>query len=147
MKFGYIAQLDKRPEVSLTGHNFPRNNSRPIARHELLVREFLAVLVLAVILIGLALALPAGYVPNPETPLVSVKAPWLIAWLQVLLRHFQPGIAAFLIPITLFAMAASLPWLPGAGRANFQGQYRFGLHQAVIFAIALVLAVLTFSGL
>jgi len=97
---------------------------------------------------GLALILPAEYTLNePETPSAAIKAPWLIAWLQVLLRHFRPGIAAFFIPLTLLAIVASLPWLPGGGRYDFPERYRFRLHQAILLAIAFALAFLTFCGL
>ena len=117
-------------------------------RRELLVREFLTGIVLAVILLGLALVLPAEYtLSEPETPAAVIKAPWLIAWLQVLLRYFRPGIAAFLIPFAILIVVASLPWLPGGGRCDFPERYRFRLHQAILLAIAFTLAFLTFCGL
>jgi hypothetical protein len=105
-------------------------------------------MVLAIVLMGLALVLPVEYtLTEPETPSAVIKAPWLIAWLQVLLRHFRPGIAAFFIPLAIVAIAASLPWLPGAGRSDLSITYRFRPHQAILLTIALALALLTFWGL
>jgi len=125
------------------------NNTKLIVRRELLVREFLAMMFLVLILIGLALALPAEYktteLDNPSTG--AVKAPWLIVWLQVLLGHFSPRVAAFIIPTAVFLILCALPWLPKSAGPALPGKYRLGLHQAVVLFIALALVFLTFWGL
>lgn len=125
------------------------NNSKFIVRRELLVREFLAAMILGLFLMILALAFPAGYtIAEPEDAASCVlQAPWLIVWLQVLLRYFPPVIAGVAIPLVVFLVIAALPWMPWPGRPSSAGLYRFGFHQALLLAITAALAALTFWGL
>jgi quinol-cytochrome oxidoreductase complex cytochrome b subunit len=126
----------------------PQNDHRLIVRRELLAREFLAVMILALILMTLALFVPAGYTPEPEnTVSCELRAPWLIIWLQVLLRHFSPMIAGFVIPIAALIIVVCLPWIPHFGRSDLSNQYRFGFHQAIFIVMASALLCLTLWGL
>jgi quinol-cytochrome oxidoreductase complex cytochrome b subunit len=126
----------------------PQDNSKLIVRRELLAREFLAALVLMVILMSLALALPAANIIEPENPVsCEIRAPWLIIWLQVLLRHFPSYIAGLFIPFAAFMIVASLPWLPDVDRHDQSKQYQFTLHQIVLLAMAFAIIFLTFWGL
>ena len=127
----------------------PQNNSKLIVRRELLTREFLAMMVLVLILLGLALALPAEYtMSDPDNPAAgAVKAPWLIVWLQVLLRWFSPRVAAFVLPLGLLVIISALPWIPKGARPELSSRYRFGFHQAILLFIALGMVCLTFWGL
>jgi len=127
----------------------PQNNHSFIVRRELLGREFLTVMILTLILIGLALAMPAGYnAAEPDSPAPGdIKAPWLIIWLQVLLRHFPPLIAGFAFPMAALIFAACLPWIPHFGGHDPLKQYQFGFHQIIFIAMASVLVFLTFWGL
>ncbi|MGO9019917.1 MAG: hypothetical protein ACLQVJ_16400 [Syntrophobacteraceae bacterium] len=127
----------------------PQNNHSFIVRRELLGREFLTVMILTIVLIGLALAIPAGYNDAaPDSPALSeIKAPWLIIWLQVLLRHFPPLIAGFAMPMAALIIVACLPWIPHFGGHDPLKQYQFGFHQIIFIAMASVLVYLTFWGL
>jgi len=129
-----------------TPHN---NGSKFVVRRELLAREFLAALVLGLLLMALALAFPADYtLAEPEDAASCViRAPWLIVWLQILLRWFPPVIAGVAIPLAVFVVIAALPWLPWPGRVHPARLYGFGFHQALLLAITAALAVLTFLGL
>ncbi|MEM5786701.1 MAG: hypothetical protein AAGU11_05235 [Syntrophobacteraceae bacterium] len=127
----------------------PRNNIKTIARRELLTRELLASMLLMIILLGLALAIPADYglTEHEDPSLQTIKGPWLILWLQFLLRYLPPVVAAILIPLALFIVIAALPWLPGAGKHQPLQSYRFGVHQAILLFVTVALAWLTFLDL
>jgi quinol-cytochrome oxidoreductase complex cytochrome b subunit len=127
----------------------PQNHHKLIVRREFLAREFLAVMILALILMGLALAMPAGYTAaEPEnTASCELRAPWLIIWLQVLLRYFSPMTAGFIIPLAALIIVACLPWIPRPGRNDLLRQYQFGFHQVIFIVMAAALLCLTFLGL
>ena len=127
----------------------PENQAKFARRRELIARELFAGLLLTLILVGLALLLPTGYATvKPESPGVGeITAPWLIIWLQVLLRYLPPFWAGLIIPPVALGLLAVLPWLPGAGRPDAAPRYHFGLHLAILLAMWCALALLTFWGL
>lgn len=126
----------------------PSNKARLIVRREFLAREFLAAMILTIVLLALALAVPASYTLEPENPATgSIRAPWLILWLQVLLRWFSPILAGIVIPLAAFSIVAFLPWLPQPEHDLSKHSYRFGLPQAILLALCCALAALTFWGL
>ncbi|MGP8050246.1 MAG: hypothetical protein ACLPYB_06490 [Desulfobaccales bacterium] len=127
----------------------PESRSRFARRKELIVRELLAAMLLALILLGLALLRPPGYAAvSPEHQGVGeITAPWLIIWLQVLLRHLPAFWAGLIIPLASLALLALLPWLPGAGRPDPAPRYRGSIHLGILLALGCALALLTFWGL
>ena len=126
----------------------PENQVKFAGRNELIVREFLASLLLTLVLVGLALFLPLGYstLTAENTGVGELTAPWLIIWLQVLLRYLPPFLAGVLIPLALISLLAVLPWLPGAGRPDPALRYHSGLHLAILLALWCTMALLTFWG-
>ena len=127
----------------------PGSRSRFARRKELIVRELLAGMLLALILVGLALLWPPGYsMVTPENQGVGeITAPWLIIWLQVLLRYLPAVWAGLIIPLASLCLLAVLPWLPGAGQPDSAQRYRFSIHLAILLAMGCTLALLTFWGL
>jgi hypothetical protein len=127
----------------------PENQTKFARRKELIVRELLAALLLTVLLLGLALLLPIGYSPpKPENAGVGeITAPWLIIWLQVLLRYLPPFLAGLILPLAALLLFSAFPWLPGAGRPHGAPRYHFGLHLAILLALGGALTLLTFWGL
>jgi len=127
----------------------PENQVKFAGRNELIVRELLAGMLLTLVLVGLALFLPLGYSPlTPENAGVGeLTAPWLIIWLQVLLRYLPPFLAGVIIPLASLGLLAVLPWLPGAGRPDAALQYHWGFHLAILLALWCTMALLTFWGL
>ena len=125
-----------------------KDQAKSAGRRELIVKELLAALLLTLILLGLALLLPVGYATvNPLTAGAGeITAPWLIIWLQVLLRHLPPFLAGVLIPFVWLVMLAALPWLPGGGSPALEPRYHFGLHLALLLAIMGLMVALTFWG-
>ncbi len=106
-------------------------------------------MLLALILVGLALLWAPGYsMVTPENQGVGeITAPWLIIWLQVLLRHLPAVWAGLIIPLASLCLLAVLPWLPGAGPPDSAPRYRFSIHLAILLAMGCTLALLTFGGL
>lgn len=127
----------------------PENQVKFAGRNELIVRELLAGMLLTLVLVGLALLLPLGYSTlKPEnTGVGEITAPWLIIWLQVLLRYLPPFLAGLVIPLASLGLLAVLPWLPGAGRPEAAPRYRSSLHLAILLAMWCTMALLTFWGL
>ncbi len=127
----------------------PESRSRFARRKELIVRELLAAMLLALILLGLALLWPPGYsTVTPENRAVGeITAPWLIIWLQVLLRYLPALWAGLIIPLASLGLLAVLPWVPGAARPDAAHRYRFSIHLAILLAMGCTLALLTFWGL
>ncbi len=126
----------------------PETPSKYATRRELIVKELLAGLLLTLVLVGVALFLPPGYaVVKPEAPgAVAITAPWLIIWLQVLLRYLPPFLAGLLLPLAALGLLALFPWLPGAGRSDPESGYRFSLPLAILLAIWGAMLLLTFWG-
>lgn len=126
-----------------------QDNHEPVPRRELLAKEFLAVLILTIILIGLSLSYPAGYTTAApdSSAFYRIRAPWLIIWLQVLLRSFSPLIAGFIVPTAVLIIFACLPWIPLPGTRSRSIQYWFGFHRIIVTAIISALAWLTYLGL
>lgn len=150
----HLAASESDPEnlgpLTMAKARITHNNSlKFIVRRELLAREFLMVMILGLLLMILALLFPAGYtIAEPEDAASCViEAPWLIVWIQVLLRYFPPIIAGVFIPFAVFLLMAALPWLPWPGNTEPAGRYWFGFHQALLLAIAAALTILTFRGL
>jgi hypothetical protein len=126
----------------------PEPQPKFASRRELILKELFASLLLTLILLGLALFLPLGYaLVKPGTPAAGeITAPWLIIWLQVLLRYLPPFLAGLLIPLAAFGLLALLPWLPGAGRPDPALRYRYSPHLAILLALWGAMALLTFWG-
>ncbi len=127
----------------------PETQPKFASRRELILKELSASLLLTLVLVGLALFLPLGYsTMKPEnTGVGELTAPWLIIWLQVLLRYLPPFLAGVLIPLASLGLLAVLPWLPGAGRPDAALRYHWGLHLAILLALWCTMALLTFWGL
>lgn len=127
----------------------PETQPKFATRRELILKELSASLLLTLVLVGLALFFPLGYsMSKPENAGVGeLTAPWLIVWLQVLLRYLPPFLAGVIIPLASLGLLAVLPWLPGAGRPDAALRYHWGLHLAILLAMWCAMALLTFWGL
>ena len=77
----------------------------------LVYREFIAALVLLAVLFlfGAVFNAPLLEKANPAYSMNPTKAPWYFAGVQELLMHFHPFFAAFIIP---FSVLAFLAWIP-----------------------------------
>lgn len=85
-----------------------------ITRRELARREGLAMLWAALVLIGLAILVPAPLAPGIKqgSTLVSESlAPWFFLWVQELLRWGDPFIYGVLIPVGALLILALVPYI------------------------------------
>jgi quinol-cytochrome oxidoreductase complex cytochrome b subunit len=121
------------------------NGTARVARRELLVRELLCVMVLTMILMVLAIALPVEF--HPVDPRASISAPWPVAWLQQLLRFLPVSLAGIILPAAMLIYLALLPWLPGSHKPDPERSYRFGLHPVIVLCLGLLWVLLTVFGL
>ncbi|HOV87318.1 MAG: hypothetical protein KBH99_07820 [Syntrophobacteraceae bacterium] len=122
---------------------------KQVARRELVAREFLCMLFLSVALMAVSLISPVGYAPLGLEPQAGgeVSAPWLVVWLQVLLRYFPPLLAGIFFPLLILALITFLPWLPRAGEEIPRRLYYWGIHQIAFWVLGGAFAFLTFWGL
>ncbi len=119
-------------------------NGRIKSVPNLVSKEGLAALVCTVVVcfISALLDAPTGGPADPRgIPPENIKAPWIFAGIQMLLRYLQPVIGGIALPLTALGLVALVPFLghgPGAKRA---------LAWTVFFGVCLVGLVLTIWGL
>jgi quinol-cytochrome oxidoreductase complex cytochrome b subunit len=79
----------------------------------LVYREGVAALVVIAIVFSFSVFANAPLLDraNPNYSLNPTKAPWYFAGIQELLMHFHPLFAAFIIPLAVIVLTASLPYL------------------------------------
>jgi quinol-cytochrome oxidoreductase complex cytochrome b subunit len=91
-----------------------RADTTRITRKELARREGLAMLWAALVLITLALLVPAPLAPGIQqgiTPATESLAPWFFLWVQQLLRLGNPLVYGILIPLGALVVLALVPYL------------------------------------
>jgi quinol-cytochrome oxidoreductase complex cytochrome b subunit len=91
-----------------------RSDQSRIPRKELARREGLAMLWAAVILVGLAILIPAPLAPGIQEGAASASeslAPWFFLWVQQLLRLGNPFIYGVLIPLGALLIVALVPYI------------------------------------
>jgi len=86
---------------------------RVLALPHLLLREFVAALVLLAVVVNVAALVPAplGPAANPGMSPNPAKAPWYFMGIQELLLHFDPLFAVVLLPFALLVALAAVPYL------------------------------------
>jgi quinol-cytochrome oxidoreductase complex cytochrome b subunit len=91
-----------------------RSDLTRISRKELARREGLGMLWAGIVLIGLAILVPAplapGIQPGATQPLES-RAPWFFLWVQQLLRLGDPFIYGVLTPLGALLLLALVPYI------------------------------------
>ncbi len=94
-----------------------RDKERGFVPRETLVRmELLAMLAASVVLMVLALWMPPplGSKPDPVSTPVGVRAPWIFAGVQEMLRYLPPLLGGVVVPLSVFLFIGALPFLqPG----------------------------------
>jgi len=107
----------------------------------LVLKEFLAALVISILLLIWSLAQNAPLLPeaNPGKTENPAKAPWYFVGLQELLVYFDPWIAGVGIPTLIIAGLMAIPYLDTSRGAT--GQYTFHARRAAIghFVLGFVL--------
>jgi quinol-cytochrome oxidoreductase complex cytochrome b subunit len=131
-----------------------RTDQRRIPRKELARREALAMLWAGVVLIGLAILVPAPLAPGIQagtTPASESMAPWFFLWVQQLLRIGNPFIYGVLIPLGAVVILALVPYItPHKLSPNEQGRWfppggrNVQVLVAIITGVILLLTILAF---
>jgi quinol-cytochrome oxidoreductase complex cytochrome b subunit len=91
-----------------------RTDLTRITRKELARREGLAMLWAALVLIGLAILVPAPLAPGIQegvTPVNESLAPWFFLWVQQLLKMGDPFIYGVLIPLGALLILVLIPYI------------------------------------
>jgi quinol-cytochrome oxidoreductase complex cytochrome b subunit len=91
-----------------------RTDTTRITRKELARREGLAMLWAALVLIALAVFVPAPLAPGIQegaAPTSESLAPWFFLWVQQLLRLGDPFIYGVLIPLGALLLVALVPYI------------------------------------
>jgi quinol-cytochrome oxidoreductase complex cytochrome b subunit len=123
--------------------------ARVLALPNLILREFVAGLVLLAVVLNLAalVAAPLGPAANPGMSPNPAKAPWYFMGIQELLLHFDPLFAVLLLPVALLVGLAAVPYLAydadtsGIWFASREGR-RLATGAATVALVATPLAVL-----
>ena len=121
-----------------------------ISRDILVRMEVLSMLTASVVLMALALFMPAplGEMADPTTTPPHVSAPWIFAWVQELLRHLPPVAAGVLIPLSVFLLLMALPFFQaGEAEEGVASLKRRLFPLALLSLVLLFIAVMTFLNL
>jgi len=129
-----------------------RNEQARIPRKELARREALAMLWAGIVLLGLAILLPAPLAPGIQqgaTPASESLAPWFFLWVQQLLKLGDPFVYGVLVPSGALLGLALVPYLTPhrllpneLGRWFPRGGRNIQLMVACLFGIILLLTLL-----
>jgi len=98
----------------------------------LVYKEFLAALLISVLLMVWALAVNAPLLPEANAGKTEnpAKAPWYFVGLQELLVYFDPWVAGVAIPTLIIVGLMAIPYLD-TGRSG-TGRYTFGVRRLAI---------------
>jgi quinol-cytochrome oxidoreductase complex cytochrome b subunit/mono/diheme cytochrome c family protein len=124
-----------------------------ITRTELLRREVLAMFIAGILLLLLAIFIPAPLAaPLQGTPTLDTdtRAPWFFLWVQQLLKLGDPFLLGVLLPVVILIVVTLIPyvlpapsrqelgrWFPASGR----------LAQFVVSLLAIIIIALTLLAL
>lgn len=121
-----------------------------ISRDILVRMEVLSMLAASVVLMVLALFMPAplGEMADPMNTPPHVSAPWIFAWVQELLRHLPPLAAGVLIPSGVFLLLLALPFFQGGEAGEEPAPIKPRLLTVALFLMVLFfIALMTFLNL
>jgi quinol-cytochrome oxidoreductase complex cytochrome b subunit len=120
-----------------------------ITRFELLRREVLAMVIAGVLLLLIALVLPAPIAQPLSSTSIDMsdsRAPWFFLWVQALLKYGDPFLLGVLTPLLAVVMLGLLPYvLPKPAQAELGRWFPRGSRLAQIIAVLVVLAIFTLT--
>jgi len=113
-----IAQLEADPQMAKTHHRkvfpFKAGWTREVQVWPYLLRiEFLAAIIVTVILIVWAITLdaPLEELSNPSLTMNPAKAPWYFLGLQEMLVYFDPWMAGVVMPTLIIVGLMAIPYI------------------------------------
>ncbi len=115
----------------------------------LVSREFLAMIVTILLLVGWSLVVdaPLEEIANPNDTPNPAKAPWYFLGLQEMLVYFDPWIAGVMLPLLIVAGLVMIPYLdPNPGGVGIYG-YRHRVYTISVFLLGFFMwVILIFMG-
>jgi quinol-cytochrome oxidoreductase complex cytochrome b subunit len=130
-----------------------RHDPSRITRFELVRREVAAALLATVVLLLLAIALPAPIAPPMQagsTLAADGSAPWFFLWVQQLLRLGSPFLWGVLVPLAVLCFLAMIPYILPPVKGTELGAWfppSNRLARAISAATLLLILVLTLLAL
>ncbi len=125
-----------------------------IPRNELVRREVLAMFIVSIALILLSSFVPAPIAAALSVPVresvtesVDVRAPWFFLWVQQMLKWGDPFIFGVLIPLSILALLALIPYIfPQPNEAEIGSWFPKSnrLAQIIVAIIGTIIIILTF---
>ncbi|MCX6280338.1 MAG: cytochrome b N-terminal domain-containing protein [Bacteroidetes bacterium] len=118
----------------------------------LVYREFIVALVLIAVLFLFAAIFNAPLLEkaNPAYSMNPTKAPWYFAGVQELLMHFHPLFAAFIIPLSVLAFLAWIPFItydePPSGHWFISEKGKTSAKATGIFGAVVTIAGILFNA-
>jgi len=128
-----------------------RTENNRITRFELLRREVLTMVIAGVVLILIALILPAPIAQPLSTnaDMTDSRAPWFFLWVQELLKYGDPFLLGVLTPLLIVVLLGLIPYiLPTVKRENL-GRWlprENRIAQILVVVIVLVIIILTIAA-
>jgi quinol-cytochrome oxidoreductase complex cytochrome b subunit len=127
-----------------------RSDQTRITRFELVRREGLAAIIASIILILLSAFIPAP-LAQPMTDIAQAadsRAPWFFLWVQQMLKSGDAFVFGVLVPLSVLAALALLPYvLPSARPEELGGWLPPGSRLAQLIVLAIVIGILTLTVL
>ena len=124
-----------------------RTDKTRITRFELLRREVLAMVVVGIVLLLIAVFIPAP-IDQPITSNTGVdisdsRAPWFFLWVQQLLKYGDPFILGVTIPLLVLLILGLIPYLlPKAKTVELGRWFPRSNRIAQVIAVAVVLGII-----
>ena len=122
-----------------------RTDFTRISRYELVRREVLAILWATIVLVLLAVFIPAPLAPSIQqdsTLTMESQAPWFFLWVQQLLKLGDPFLFGVLVPLGVLLLLALLPYLfPLPTPAELGQWFPPGNRLAQVFVVCLAIII------
>ncbi|HEX9595509.1 MAG TPA: cytochrome b N-terminal domain-containing protein [Anaerolineales bacterium] len=131
--------------IAVPPHPQRADNGR-ITRFDLLRREVLAMVIAGILLLFIALLLPAPIaqpLSSTGTDLSDSRAPWFFLWVQELLKYGDPFLLGVFTPLLVVLLFGLLPYgLPHAKREKLGSWLPRGNRIAQVLAVIIVLGII-----
>jgi quinol-cytochrome oxidoreductase complex cytochrome b subunit len=146
----HIFRVRRDGGIALPPPEIRRDQNR-ITRFELARREGLAALITLVVLLLLAIFIPAplaASVTKVGSQLGDASAPWFFLWVQQLLKFGQAFWMGVIVPLAILLILASFPYiLPNADPEELGEWFPHGNRLAQIITAILILSILILTVL
>ena len=128
-----------------------RTDKKRITRFELLRREVLAMVIVGIVLMLIAVSIPAPIdqpISGVSVDTSDSRAPWFFLWVQQLLKYGDPFIWGVLVPLLIVLGLGLIPYaLPRAKIKELGRWFPRGNRIAQILVVLVILAITVLTAL